>query len=139
MFCAIEARDDGHWCPICAQPYRMTEKERRAIGSDLSRVRRECPGEATIPQPPSLLRRAGNFARSAAGHLAAGMPECSDEQIAARVAVCHSCHLFRPSDTDPTEGTCTHTTCGCRISPRRKRLNKAAWAKELCPLGKWAG
>lgn len=78
--------------------------------------------------PPSLLQKAANFATSAAKHVAAGMPQCTQEQIDARFAVCKQCEHF--------DGKAC-TKCGCPVVREKQFVSKLSWANEKCPVGKW--
>ncbi len=138
MHCQIIDQEGRIWCPRCQCDYHYSAAARSATEGDLSRVRRECPGMAVqAPEPPSLARRGANFARAAARHLWSGAVSCSEEQIAARFAICQACALFRPEGADGSAGICTHASCGCAIKRRRSLRNKAAWASQDCPLAKW--
>lgn len=77
---------------------------------------------------PSLLEKAKNFTRSAAKHVAAGMPMASDEEIARRFAICQTCEFLK-------DNACTK--CGCPVVRERKFISKLSWANESCPIGKW--
>ena len=77
---------------------------------------------------PSLLQKAANFATSAAAHVAAGMPQATQEQIDARFAICQACELF--------DGRAC-TKCGCPIVREQAFVSKLSWANERCPVGKW--
>lgn len=81
-----------------------------------------------VPQPPTLLQKAANFAAAAASHVAAGMPQASQEQIDARFAICQTCDLF--------DGRAC-TKCGCPIVREKAYISKLSWAGERCPVGKW--
>ena len=83
---------------------------------------------APIVTPPSLLQKAANFAASAAAHVAAGMPQASQEQIDARFAICQGCEFF--------DGRAC-TKCGCPVVREKQFVSKLAWANEKCPVGKW--
>jgi hypothetical protein len=76
----------------------------------------------------SLADKARNFARSAAKHLAAGMPQATDEEVAARFAICQSCEHF--------DGAACRK-CGCPVVRQKQFLSKLSWAAESCPVGKW--
>lgn len=94
-------------------------------------VERDCYTGAPVSVPvdgPSLLAKARNFAVSAASHVASGMPQATDEEIARRFAICQGCQEF--------DGNACRK-CGCGISRERKFLSKLAWAGESCPVGKW--
>lgn len=77
---------------------------------------------------PSLLTKAANFAKSAAAHVAAGMPRASDEEIERRFAICQGCEFY--------DGKAC-TKCGCPVVREQKFVSKLAWANEKCPVGKW--
>lgn len=77
---------------------------------------------------PSLLTKVGNFATAAVKHVAAGAPRCTEEEVAARHAICVGCEYFANS-------TCTK--CGCPVSRERTYLGKLSWADQSCPVGKW--
>ena len=76
----------------------------------------------------SLIQKAANFATSAAKHVAAGMPRCTQEQIDARFAICQTCEHF--------DGKACRQ-CGCPVVRERAFVSKLAWANEKCPAGKW--
>jgi len=76
----------------------------------------------------SFLRRAANFAASAANHVSAGMPQATEEQVAARFAICQGCEHF--------DGRACRQ-CGCPVVREKKFLSKLSWANEKCPVGKW--
>ena len=78
--------------------------------------------------PPSLLQKAMNFATSAAAHVAAGAPRCSQEQVDARFAVCQTCEHF--------DGKACRL-CGCPVVREQAFVSKLSWANEKCPAGKW--
>jgi len=77
---------------------------------------------------PSLARQVANFAASAAKHIAAGVPRCTQEQIDARFAICQQCEHF--------DGRACKK-CGCPIQREQAFVSKLAWANEKCPVGKW--
>lgn len=141
MQCQLVAEGERAWCAVCLQPFRYTPVARRATAGDVSRVRRACPGlpapAAEQPQPPPLAKRMANAARAVSKRARSQGPPCTDAQIAERNAICLACELFRRDSPDTPDGICTHTDCGCPISPRRRFRNKAAWSSETCPLGKW--
>jgi hypothetical protein len=77
---------------------------------------------------PGLLQRITNFTQAAVQHVAAGMPTCTEDEIAARHDVCLKCeHL--------TDGGCA--LCGCPVSRAAGYFSKLAWADQSCPAGKW--
>jgi hypothetical protein len=84
---------------------------------------------ATLPiTGPSFLEKVGHFATSAVKHVAAGAPRCTDEQVAARHAICSACEYF--------DGKACKK-CGCPVSRERTYISKLSWAGESCPVGKW--
>jgi hypothetical protein len=88
------------------------------------------PAASTRTHEPglALTQKAANFAASAAKHVAAGMPKATDEQVAARFAICQGCEHF--------DGKACRK-CGCPVVRERKFLSKLSWAGESCPVGKW--
>lgn len=87
------------------------------------------PAYPSKPKPGiSLPQKVGNFAASAAKHLAAGMPRATDEQVAERFAICQQCEHF--------DGKACKK-CGCPVVRERKFVSKLSWANESCPVGKW--
>jgi len=91
-------------------------------------VMRERPCGAASRPAPSLLQKAANFATSAAAHVAAGMPQASQEQIDARYAICQTCEHF--------DGKACRL-CGCPVVREKAFVSKLSWANEKCPAGKW--
>lgn len=80
------------------------------------------------PTPLTLAQRAANFTAAAAQHVAAGMPRCTDEQVAERYAICQACeHLV--------DAACIK--CGCPVVREKRFVSKLAWADQGCPVGKW--
>lgn len=77
---------------------------------------------------PGLLEKVLNFTASAARHIAAGAPRCTQEQTDARLAICQQCEHF--------DGRSCRL-CGCRVVRERAFISKLAWAGEKCPVGKW--
>jgi hypothetical protein len=147
MLCQPTYENGVLTCTACGVDFeKVTASDLAAIGGDLSKIRRSCgvtaPAVPVTQEPasvPSAVRRAANFAKAAARHVAAGMPKCSQAQIEARLAVCRGCHLYQvdAASEGTTSGTCTHESCGCRLSRRAAFRNKLAWADQECPLGKW--
>lgn len=77
---------------------------------------------------PGFLEKVRNFATAAAGHVAAGMPMASDEEIIRRHDLCLACeHLVNDA--------CTQ--CGCPVARVRGYVSKLSWADSECPVGKW--
>lgn len=94
-------------------------------------------GYKPAPKGPPLYKRLANFTVAAIGHVMAGMPTCTQEQIDERLAVCQDCELFKPSKADPQKGVCTHSTCGCSLGREGKFISKLGWSDSSCPLEKW--
>jgi hypothetical protein len=87
------------------------------------------PAYPRHPKPGlSLIQKARNFAASAAKHVAAGMPQATEAQVAERFAVCQACEHF--------DGKACRQ-CGCPVVRERQFIGKLSWAKESCPVGKW--
>ena len=88
------------------------------------------PGTEQMPtrSAPGFLDKLRNFAAAAAGHVAAGMPMASDEEIIRRHDICLACeHLV--------DDACTQ--CGCPVARVRGYVSKLSWADSECPVGKW--
>lgn len=101
------------------------------------RIVTRIPKGEPLPKPPSIVRKAANFTRAAVGHVKAGRPVATDEQVAERFAICQGCRLFNA--TSEGQGTCNHPSCGCDL----KRVgiggkNKLRWADQKCPIGRWS-
>ena len=96
---------------------------------DLITVDETHPAYPRHPKPGvTLLGKAKNFATSAARHVAAGMPQASDEDVAARFAICQQCEHY--------DGKACRK-CGCPVVREKRFLSKLSWANESCPVGKW--
>lgn len=105
-------------------------------------TRMNCPackrkaGPTSTPTEPSLARKAVNFAVAGTKHLAAGRPQATDEQVAARFEICKGCELFKPKQEG--YGVCQHPSCGCALKTvGLAGMNKLRWADQVCPIGKW--
>ena len=99
---------------------------------------RECRPVASAEPPPveqmpareapGFLTKVRNFAAAAAGHVAAGMPMASDDEIIRRHDICLGCeHLV--------DNACTQ--CGCPVARVRGYVSKLSWADSECPVGRW--
>jgi hypothetical protein len=87
------------------------------------------PAYPATPKPGlSIFTKVRNFAASATKHVASGMPQATDEQVAARFAICQTCEHF--------DGKACRK-CGCPVVREKKFLSKLSWAGESCPVGKW--
>jgi hypothetical protein len=83
------------------------------------------------PALPSLAQRVANFSKAVVKHVRDRGRQCTDDEIAARFAICEQCPLL-------VDNHCTHKNCGCGISPKRSMVSKLTWASESCPVGKWS-
>ena len=94
------------------------------------------PAEAVLPpveqmparSAPGFLEKVRNFATAAVGHVAAGMPMASDEEIIRRHDICLGCEHLQ-------NDACTQ--CGCPVARVRGYVSKLSWADSECPVGKW--
>jgi len=87
------------------------------------------PGDVMPPRDgPSFLEKLKNFATAAAGHIAAGMPMASDEEIIRRHDICLGCEHLQ-------NDACN--LCGCPVSRVAGYVSKLSWADQECPIGKW--
>jgi hypothetical protein len=106
-------------------PFRSTQDIEDAVANERASIL--TPSDVPAP-PPSLLQKTANFATSAAKHVAAGMPQASQEQIDARFAICQGCEHF--------DGRACRL-CGCPVVREKAFVSKLSWAGEKCPAGKW--
>lgn len=122
-FCSYQLLADGHWhCTVCGDvAKRMTTRVCKARGK---------------PNPPTWIRKLGNFTAAAIGHALKRCPSCTDAEIESRHEICKACELYRP-ETGIDAGVCTHPTCGCPITRAKKFASAIAWRDKQCPLGKW--
>jgi hypothetical protein len=135
VICIMEAtgdiRSDGQFCHAC----KVCGVQYWSKYSDPAKIRRACPATRNAMFPP-LGKRLANFTVAAIGHAMAGAPTCTDDEIAARLAICRGCTEFRPDKDNPEIGACGK--CGCHVSGLLpKFVSKLAWADQHCPLGKW--
>lgn len=80
---------------------------------------------------PSLLEKAGHYAKAIAKWTFAKFPVRTAEEVAACVAVCESCEHY-----DAEKTSCK--VCGCKVTAKGMAVrNKARMATEDCPKGKW--
>jgi hypothetical protein len=111
--------------------YTLDEVRRCIVSKDGDRLVVD-ETHAAYPAKPkpgaSLQKKLVNFATSATQHIAAGMPQATDGQVAARFAICQTCEQF--------DGRACRK-CGCPVVRERKFLSKLSWANESCPVGKW--
>ncbi len=82
------------------------------------------------PALPSIGQMAMNYARAQIKHTFDGRRKATEEIFLERISICENCvgpeGKFRASDR-----RCSARTCGCTVD------EKAKWASESCPLGKW--
>jgi len=83
------------------------------------------PGQSR-PQEPGIARKAVNFGKAVAQHVADGRRTVSDAVYETRLSVCREC-----SSCDTNRMVCREPGCGCRIKI------KARWHSQNCPLEKW--
>lgn len=104
-----------HWWELCqtrADYFRLWEEGRG-------------PGQSR-PDEPGLLRKAANYGKAVAKHVATGRKIVNEEMYQERLEICRGC----PS-LDQEKMVCREKTCGCFVE------TKARWASQQCPLGKW--
>jgi len=96
---------------------------------------RPCPGQrnqgvcgkADPSSPryrPGFVAKILGFVVAATKHVAAGSPQATQGEAAARLAICRACEHF---DTD--RGACRQCGCGMEL--------KVSWADQSCPIGRW--
>lgn len=86
------------------------------------------PPDLRRTDAPSFIEKVKNFASAATGHIAAGMPMATDEEIIRRHDICLGCEHLQ-------DNACTQ--CGCPVSRVRGYVSKLSWADSECPIGKW--
>lgn len=127
MICSFERCGAKNGRSVCCCP----KCGKKAYSDDPTTCYAQCDSKE-----PGLIRKAANFTKATAAHVAAGRPEASDEQVAERFAKCQACPLFKA--TSEGQGRCTHSTCGCNLKVvGLKGRNKLRWADQKCPIGKW--
>jgi len=77
---------------------------------------------------PNIAAKVASFAASAAKHVAAGMPQASEDEVARRFAICQACEHYDGKSC---------TKCGCPVVREKRFVSKLSWANEKCPVGKW--
>lgn len=85
-------------------------------------------GKVPSRSAPGFIEKVRNFAAAAAGHVAAGLPMASDEEIIRRHDICLGCEFLQ-------DNACTQ--CGCPVARVRGYVSKLSWADSECPVGKW--
>ena len=113
--------------PLGEQTYRCTACA-RIVRSRTPRISAQCRAAGDSVAGITLFQKAHNFAASAVKHVAAGMPQSSEEEVARRFAICETCKHF--------DGKACRE-CGCPVVREKKFLSKLSWGNEKCPVGKW--
>ncbi len=111
-WCKWSSYEDGYKCENCGYVTKFQDAIR------------------TCKPRPSFGQRVANFIPAIAGHILAGRPKCTQEEIDWRLAICKECPLF-------VANTCSHENCGCAIKDTQTFFNKLYWADQECPIGKW--
>jgi hypothetical protein len=109
-------------CQQCQQPVSNQSKPH------LGECRCSLSLARSVRAKPGAIQKAANFATSAAKHVAAGMPQCSDAERERRFAICQGCEFYDGS-------ACSK--CGCPVVRESRFVSKLSWANEKCPVGKW--
>jgi hypothetical protein len=122
LYEAAPDRKSGYLEAVMAEATPVSDTHIEIPKEAFARIRLE------YAQSVSLLQKAANFAASAAAHVAAGMPQASEEEVARRFAVCEGCKHF--------DGQACRQ-CGCPVVREKKFFSKLSWAGESCPVGKW--
>lgn len=125
MYCVWEPFEDKFRCKECGFVYKN------------DKLNKQCHGKSSPqppPQPPNILKRAVNFAGAAIKHVAAGLPQCTDDEVKERYDICtkNECGFFNKEWS-----VCAHTKCGCFIRERGIFMDKLRWADSECPVGQW--
>lgn len=102
------------WCAATGDD--PESRARRDHVRNLSRRR------ATAPSPPSLLKKATNFAGAMIEHTLAGSPSAGPSEAARRLDICRAC---------PNLAGNSCRLCGCNMPI------KVTWAGQHCPIGQW--
>ena len=105
-----------------------TERYRTAEGVIAERDCHSGQPDLARTDAPSFLTKIKNFATAATGHIAAGMPMASDEEILRRHDICLGCEFLKNSSC---------MKCGCPVNREKKFISKLSWADQECPGGKW--
>lgn len=118
--CTIDA--ETMRCVACGMTVATVPTYRRCVADE--------PPTDSMPTraAPGFLDKLRNFATAAAGHVAAGMPMASDEEIIRRHDLCLACEHLQ-------NDACN--LCGCPVARVRGYVSKLSWADSECPAGKW--
>lgn len=146
MLCSCKATEvyPGVWNQHCINP-GCTNKDELTLSPTLNRpcTTEERKQAQQGPPEPSLITKAANFTAAAILHAVHGSPQCTQEQINERLAICQHCPgdekapqgYWKPSKEDPNVGYCLN--CGCSAGMEQKYLNKLGWADQECPIKAW--
>lgn len=85
-------------------------------------------GQMPSREAAGFIDKVKNFATAAAGHVAAGMPMATDDEIIRRHDICLQCEHLQ-------NNACS--LCGCPVARTRGYVSKLSWADQECPAGKW--
>lgn len=111
--------------------YKATVDARDQFRAELcASVGKAVPTESS---GPGLFRKGINLAKATFQHVAAGLPKCSEQQMAARLEICKRCELYNHAAQ-----MCSQ--CGCNTSPDAF-VSKTSWKDQVCPHprgNKWA-
>lgn len=131
--CQFAPTDKPHEfkCEVCGGTYRdEKDRPRRRVCSDSRNATRSTKaGGGCGGCGPSLIKKAANLAGAAIGWAANGFRMATDEEQAARLAICHACEFLQAN------GECSE--CGCPVA--RKAAIFASEDGKDCPRGKWDG
>lgn len=103
----------GH-CPLGGDPGRCP--------GESSRIVCEAADPRSPKHQPTLIDQLRSFMKAVVQHVAAGVPQATVEETAARLAICRACNHY-------DDGRCRKCGCGLEV--------KASWAEQACPIGKW--
>ena len=141
MDCIFVEQPDGTWqCDNCGFVVKRQLRKncRPRVSTDSATAPGPPSNSATSDRGlPSRPRRLLNFTVAAVSHFLQGMPTCTDQQMAERIAICRQCPLFLRRSIDSDMGVCSHEKCGCPLTEERKFISKIGWASQHCPVGKW--
>lgn len=126
--CECTPLDGGGYQCVCKCGMRLESRVRHVFHICEQTKAADGSHPTVAAQSPTLLQKAANFATSAAKHVAAGMPRCTQEQVDARFAICQTCEHY--------DGKACRL-CGCPVVREQAFVSKLSWANEKCPAGKW--
>jgi ribosomal protein L37E len=109
-------------------PVKYADSVRATCSRDRGATPEQSTPDLTRHDAPSFLEKVKNFATAAAGHVAAGMPMATDDEIIRRHDICLQCEHLQ-------NNACS--LCGCPVARTRGYVSKLSWADQECPAGKW--